>query len=168
MFPEVYQTSQPSELINKIRVTGLDAAGKIAPYSKVLMFNLKLDNIKAGDVISLASYGQVSNPNVFSYDDHRNPTSAIMFCYGTVLSRDSWDLVGLEEITEFRGKNITAERHHEPWDINTHYVFINDYSYIYINTVVYAATAALKPGSTATYLTVDQDYARSSILLFRK
>lgn len=166
--PEIYKSvSVPPELIKTIRVTGLDTAGKIASYIKHLMFSVRLLDIKAGDVISISAYGQVSNANVFSYDDHRNPKSAIMFCHGTILAANATDLIGIEELTETRGTNITAEVHHMPWDEQGHYEFTKDYPIIYVNQIVYAATAALKPGSTPTYLTVDQDYGRSAVLLWR-
>ncbi len=164
---ELYQTPQVGELIDKIRVTGLDSTGKIAPYLRHVMLSIKLENIKPGDIIDIKSYGQVSNENVFSYNAYKYPSSAIMFCYGTILATGPSDTTGIEELTEFRGTNITKEIHHQPWFDGTHFLFGKNYPSIYINTVAYAATAALGPSSTPTFLKVDKDYARSSVMLFR-
>lgn len=165
---DLYRTPQSSELIDKIRVTGLDSAGKIASYFKHSMLSVRLENIKSGDTIDIKSYGQVSNENVFSYNSYKYPSSAIMFCYGTILATGPADTTGIEDLTEFRGTNIIKEIHHQPWFDGTHYIFNKDYSSVYINTIVYAATAALGPNSTPTYLKVDRDYSSSSILLFRR
>lgn len=58
---ELYQTPQAGELIDRIRVTGA-SNGVIQPYQRAVMFSLQLLNIKAGDIIDLKAYGQVSNP----------------------------------------------------------------------------------------------------------
>jgi len=163
---ELYQTPQAGELIDRIRVTGA-SNGVIQPYQRAVMFSLQLLNIKAGDIIDLKAYGQVSNPNKFSVSQYGVVSSAIMFSHGTILATSTTDIVGIEELTEFRGTNITFEINHSPWDEHTHYVFNNDYSSVYINQVVYAASMAISPTSTPTYLTCNRDYGRSSIMLFR-
>lgn len=163
---DLYQTPQSGELIDKIRVTGA-INGVIQPYQRVVMFSLPLTNIKAGDIIDLKAYGQVSNPNKFSVNPYGVVSSAIMFSHGTILATAPIDTVGIEELTEFRGTNITFEINHSPWEEHTHYVFKNDYNVVYINQVVYAASMAISPTSTPTYITVNKDYGRSSVMLFR-
>ncbi len=163
---ELYQTPQAGELIDKLRVTGWSNP-LLQPYQRAVMFSLPLTNIKAGDIIDLKAYGQVSNPNKFSVNPYGVVSSAIMFSHGTILAMSATAVVPLEELTEFRGTNITFEINHSPWEEHTHYVFKNDYNVVYVNQVVYAASMAISPTSTATYITVNKDYGRSSVMLFR-
>lgn len=153
-FPEVIQSPQSGELIKTLKVTG-GASGAIAPYQKFVLFSLKLEDIKKGDAIQLATYGQVSNANKF----------AVMFVWYSTLAKSPTDNSGAIEVTEAKGTNITYEQHHEAFNDATNYVFEADYKVIYLNTLVYAASLS---ATASTQLVVDQDYGRSSVMLFRK
>lgn len=167
MIPEIYKTGESAELIQKLLVTGVDSAGKVAPYQKAVVFSMKLTNIKAGDVADLQAYGQASNSNKFAVSQYGVVSSAIMFCYGIIITDASLKTDGIEAV-EVDGTNITYEIHHSPWDCGDWYTFTQDYAEVYINVIVYAASMAIKPNSTPTYITIDADYGRLTAALFRK
>ncbi len=173
--PEYYINPEGSEMIAKLRVTGMNG-GVIAPYQKQVMFSLKLDNILPGAIIDCRAYGQVSNPNKFSVNPYGVVSSAIMFCYHTIIGSTPADTSGLWtfssgqktlEVTEAKGTNILYEINHQPWVESFPYLASDPFTNLYINQVVYAASAAIGPNSTATYLTVNKDYGRSAVLLWR-
>lgn len=151
----IFQTPQPAELLKSIKVTGLDAKGVRYPYEKFVLFSVQLNDIKAGDIMDLKTYGQVSNKNSF----------ACMFCFNTNLANSPSDANGFLEVTEQRGRNITYEGNHSDFTDTTHYVFDGDYQVVYVNTVIYSASNAAKAGCQ---LVVDQDYGRSSVMIIRQ
>lgn len=155
MMPELYQTGEAAEMVDIIKVMGVNPKTlKSLPNPKTIMFSLKLKDIKKGDIIQQLAYGQVSNKNKF----------ACMFCYHTVLAQSSWDNVGFFELTEAKGTNITYEVHHEPWSDSFNYRFTEDLFEVFVNVLVYSASQAAVPGNQ---LVVDKDYGRQSIMLWR-
>ncbi len=151
---ELYQTPQAGELIKTIKVMGVNPVTlKSLPNPPAVMFSVKLENIKAGDIIDIKSYGQVSNKNKF----------ACMFCWYTVLATSPTNNFGTE-LTEAKGTNITYEVNHKNWVDVTHFKFDVDFPVIYINTLVYSASQS---AVATTQLVVDADYGRSSVMLFR-
>lgn len=156
MMPELYQTGEAAELVDIIKVMGVNPKTlKSLPNPKTVMFSQKLENVKAGDIISQIAYGQVSNKNKF----------ACMVCNHSVLARSPEDNNGFLELSEARGTNITYEINHEPWDDNFLYEFKEDFKEVFVNVLMYSASQAAVPGNQ---LVVDKDYGRQAILLWRK
>lgn len=165
MKPEIYKTPDSGELITKLRVTGVDSKGVRLPYKPEVLFSLPID-LEKGDLLDVRAYGQTSNANKFSVNSYGVVSSAIMFCYGIVLTDFANSTDGIE-IVETRGTNISYEINHSPWNCGDYFEWSGSACRKYINVIVYAASMAIGPNSTPTYLTIDKDYGRLTSALWR-
>lgn len=165
MKPEIFKTPDSGELITKLRVTGVDSKGLRLPYKPEVLFSLPID-LEKGDLLDIRAYGQTSNANKFSVNPYGVVSSAIMFCYGIILAEFPNSTDGIE-VTEVRGTNITYEIHHSPWNCGDYFKWETLPSKKYVNVICYAASMAIGPNSTPTYLDIDKDYGRLTVALWR-
>lgn len=153
--PNLIESGNNSELLSNLILTGMLGPGRIEPYKPAVIFSIKLNDIKKGDIIHLTSYGELTNDLGFN----------VMLGFNTILSTSQRSTVALDEITEGKGYNITPAMHHGNFTDVGNYEFKSDYKEIYVNTILWGASTKVRTGDK---LKVEQDYGRISVLLWRK
>lgn len=153
--PTLIDSGNNSELIQHLVLTGMLGPGRIEPYKPAVIFSIKLNDIKRGDIIHLTSYGELTNDLGFN----------VMLGFNTILSASKLSITAIDEITEGKGYNITPAMHHGNFTDVGNYEFKSDYKEIYINTILWGASTKVRTGDK---LKVEQDYGRLSVLLWRK
>lgn len=145
---DFYTTGDSGELAASIPITAS------TPYQLVPIYKLEIPNVKAGDLLDISAYGQVSNNNgVIS-----NPTGTnVMFCH---VVRGGLPGQETREFTEARGCNVDRLRHHEDWQITTTYRSLYNYSTLSLIVFGYSASSIAQPGWV---LTVDKDCGRLQV-----
>lgn len=111
------------------------------PYSPVLVYSIKLKNIKRGDVLTFSTYGEVSN-------DYSN---------STIMVAEYAELSTGHTLSESRGTNLDSLAHHMTFFDGGIYEFKIDCAEISVNIYVYAATTQ---GSLYPGIRLEQDYGR--------
>lgn len=139
-------TGQSGELVSSIPVTrGL-------PYNYVPIYRCTIQNVKAGDLLRIYAYGQVSN-GIGTTTQNFN----VMFAHWVRAG-----LPGAESITvsEPRGININRVRHHETWGVSNFYIATSDWSVLSFVVLGYSASTQAQ---SSWGLTVDRGYGRLQI-----
>jgi hypothetical protein len=153
---EVLTTGDNSELVTSIPVTYGKLGINCDPgsmYAFRVVYSMLLEDIKAGDVISFISQGQVSNKLLYN---------VMVGCY-TILG-GAKDTTGIK-LTKAATTNLNPERHHHEYLDAGFYKFDEDLDKIFINTIWYSASTAAKAGAS---LKVEPNYGNLQVMLFKK
>lgn len=116
------------------------------------IFSIKLENVKAGDVISFDAWAEATNLT----------PKPMMVAWFFVLADSPTNTVG-QEITERRGYNISANMHHGVFGGSGNWKFKRDSGVLYINLVLYAASGERR--LTGESLRIERDYGEMSVVV---
>lgn len=141
-----YTSGNFSERVESIPLT------RGSPYQRVVVMSIAVDDVEVGDVLECNALFQVTN----------NLGYNVMVAAGIILAGDQTETVGLE-ITEFSGRNVTPDMHHDTHSRSGIFVVTSLIYPVYINLVAYAASVKAVPGAAVR---VDQDYGRLTVLRF--
>lgn len=137
------------ELINKIEITNK------YPYVPKILYRIPVQDLKAGDILSITSAYEVTND--LSY--------LVMISSNVNISSDSKEAYG-DVLDEGRGYNVTPAMHHGSVIHARQIILTKDYPGInYVKTMVIAASL-LAPSNLKDYLIVEANYGHLDIIKY--
>jgi hypothetical protein len=144
---EHYNSGNSSELVASLPIT------TSSPYQKKVIYSIPISDLKTNDILQAYCEFEVTNPYTYN----------VMIASQIVLANNPTDVTGIE-ITEANGFNVDQNMHHGVVvKTGTHACSAN-YAMKYVNVIGYSASTQALVNHT---LTVEQDYGRLSVLVFK-
>lgn len=151
---DVYGSGNNSELVDHLMVEGSGASWAVGGE---VVYSVLVPDLDSGDVVFAAAEAEITNDLGFN----------VMIASTLILADDGTDLPDgaiVKEITEANAYNITPDMHHGTFTKVGSYECPEDMGDRFVNFCMRAASSA---ASTGDEVTVEQDYGRLTVIVYR-